>query len=196
MRVIGLTGSIGSGKSTVAQILREMGVTVLDADALAREGSEVLREAICRRFPEVCETGELDRRRLGQLVFADPQARRDLEAILHPYVRQRMAEATRQAQQRGEPLIVQDIPLLFETGRERDFDGVLAVVAPTELRLRRVQARSGLSAEEFAARDSSQVPQEEKVRRATWVIWNDSDLESLRARVRGWLEGVRDEARA
>lgn len=196
MRVIGLTGSIGSGKSTVAQILRELGVTVLDADALAREGSEVLREAICRRFPEACEAGELDRRRLGQLVFADPQARRDLEAILHPYVRQRMAEATRQAQQRGETLIVQDIPLLFETGRERDFDGVLAVVAPTELRLRRVQARSGLSAEEFAARDSSQVPQEEKVRRATWVIWNNSDLENLRARVRSWLEGVRRETRA
>ncbi|WP_018465846.1 dephospho-CoA kinase [Calidithermus timidus] len=196
MRIIGLTGSIGSGKSTVARILRELGVTVLDADAFAREGSEVLREAICRRFPEACVAGELNRRRLGQLVFADPQARRDLEAILHPYVRQRMAEAAQQARERGESLIVQDIPLLFETGREGDFDGVLVVVAPTEARLRRVRARSGLSVEEFAARDASQVPQEEKLRRATWIIWNDSDLESLRARVRSWLEEVRDEARA
>jgi len=196
MRVIGLTGSIGSGKSTVAQILRELGVTVLDADALAREGSERLREAICRRFPEACGTGQLDRRRLGQLVFADPEARRDLEAILHPYVRERMAEAVRQAQERGEPLIVQDIPLLFESGRERDFDGVLVVVAPTEVRRQRVQTRSGLSAEEFTARDASQMPQEEKARRATWVIWNDSDLASLRVRVQDWLEEVRDEARA
>ncbi|WP_027893025.1 dephospho-CoA kinase [Calidithermus chliarophilus] len=196
MQVIGLTGSIGSGKSTVAQILRELGVTVLDADAFAREGAGVLREAICRRFPEACAGGELDRRRLGQIVFADPEAKRDLEALLHPYVRARMAEATRQAEERGESLVVQDIPLLFETGRERDFAGVLAVLAPTELRRERVQARSGLSAAEFAARDANQLPQEEKARRATWVIWNDRDLAALRARVQGWLEEVRREARA
>lgn len=190
MRQIGLTGSIGSGKSTVAQRLRELGVLVLDADEYAREGAGVLRSEICQAFPEVCPEGEINRPALGRLVFGDPEARKRLEAILHPYVRQRMREETEKAQAAGRPVVVHDIPLLFETGREADFDGVLLVVAPMELRRQRVMDRSGLSEAEFAARDANQMPQAEKIRRATWVIWNDADRPTLWERVDAWYRGV------
>lgn len=190
MRLIGLTGSIGSGKSTVAQRLRELGVPVLDADEYAREGAVALKAEICQAFPEVCREGEIDRAALGRRVFADPEARRRLEALLHPYVRRRMHDETAKALSAGQKMVVHDIPLLFETGREADFAGVLVVAAPTELRKARVMARSGLSEAEFTARDQSQLPQEEKVRRATWVIWNDADLETLRERVDAWYREV------
>ncbi|ADD28345.1 dephospho-CoA kinase [Meiothermus ruber] len=190
MRLIGLTGSIGSGKSTVAQRLRALGVTVLDADEYAREGALVLKSEICQAFPEACAGGEVNRAALGRLVFSDPAARRRLEALLHPYVRRRMQEETEKARQAGHRLVVQDIPLLFEAGREADFAGVLVVAAPTALRKARVMARSGLSEAEFEARDRSQLPQEEKVRRATWVIWNDADLDTLHKRVEAWYREV------
>ncbi|MGK0619206.1 dephospho-CoA kinase [Meiothermus cerbereus] len=190
MRLVGLTGSIGSGKSTVAQRLRALGVAVLDADEYAREGAKVLKAEICQAFPEACREGELDRVALGRRVFADPEARKRLEALIHPYVRQRMQEETEKARQVGHSLVVHDIPLLFETGREKDFAGVLVVAAPTAQRKARVMARSGLSEAEFEARDQSQLPQEEKVRRATWVIWNDADLDTLYSRVEAWLKEV------
>lgn len=190
MRLVGLTGSIGSGKSTVAQRLRALGVAVLDADEYAREGAKVLKAEICQAFPEACLEGEPNRAALGRRVFADPEARRRLEALIHPYVRQRMQEETEKARQAGHSLVVHDIPLLFEAGREKDFAGVLVVAAPTALRKARVMARSGLSEAEFEARDQSQLPQEEKVRRATWVIWNDADLDTLYSRVEAWLKEV------
>jgi dephospho-CoA kinase len=190
MRLIGLTGSIGSGKSTVGQRLRELGVPVLDADAYAREGAVVLKPEICQAFPEVCQGGEINRSALGRLVFGDPHARNRLEGIIHPFVRHRMREETEKAQAEGKPVVVHDIPLLFETGREADFAGVLVVVAPTELRKQRVVNRSGLSEAEFAARDASQMSQEAKTRRATWVIWNDADLQTLWERVDAWYREV------
>lgn len=190
MRLIGLTGSIGSGKSTVAQRLRALGVRVLDADEYAREGAFALKSEICQSFPEACSGGEINRAALGRLVFKDPEARQRLEALLHPYVRRRMREETEKARQAGQHLVVQDIPLLFETGREQDFAGVLVVAAPTALRKARAMARSGWSEAEFEARDRSQMPQEEKVRRATWVIWNDADLDTLYKRVEAWYREV------
>ena len=190
MQLIGLTGSIGSGKSTVAQRLRALGVPVLDADEYAREGALALKSEICQTFPEACSGGEINRAALGRLIFSDPEARRRLEALIHPYVRQRMREETEKARQAGHRLVVHEIPLLFETGREKDFAGVLVVAAPTDLRKARVMARSGLSEAEFEARDQSQLPQEDKVRRATWIIWNDADLDTLYSRVEAWLEEV------
>lgn len=190
MRRIGLTGSIGSGKSTVAAMLRELGVVVLDADAYAREGTTVLQGEICAAFPEVCRTTGIDRAALSRRVFSDADARKRLEAILHPYVRRRMAEEGQKALQAGAPLVVEDIPLLFETGGEARFDGVLVVVAPEALRQQRVQARNGLSEAEFRARDAAQMPQAEKIARATWVLHNDGDLEQLRAQVRDWYKQV------
>ncbi|RDI94848.1 dephospho-CoA kinase [Meiothermus sp. QL-1] len=190
MRLIGLTGSIGSGKSTVGALLRELGVVVLDADRLAREGAEVFEAEICRMFPEVCREGRVDRRALAQRVFADEAARRRLEALLHPYVRRRLEEETERARAAGQALVVQEIPLLFESGREGEFEGVLVVAAPEALRRARVMARSGLSAAEFEARDQAQMPQAEKLRRARWVIWNDADLDTLRRRVKAWYKEV------
>lgn len=190
MQLVGLTGSIGSGKSTVAQRLRDLGVPVLDADEYAREGARVLKAEVCRAFPEACRDDELDRAALARRVFNDPGARKRLEALLHPYVRRRMREETEKALLGGHRLVVHDIPLLFETGREVEFAGVLVVAAPTALRRARVQARSGLSEAEFEARDQSQMPQEEKVRRATWVIWNDADLDTLYKRVDAWYKEV------
>lgn len=188
--IIGLTGSIGSGKSTVSALLRELGAVVLDADAYAREAAEALQAEICASFPEACEGGWLDRRKLGQIVFADQEAKRKLEALIHPYVRRRMIEDTQKALDAGVRVVVHDIPLLFETGREGSFRGVLVVAAPYELRLQRVMARSGLSREEVQARDANQMPQEDKTKRATWVIWNDADLETLRERVRNWYTSL------
>lgn len=190
MRQVGLTGSIGSGKSTVAQRLRELGVPVLDADEFAREGAVALKAEICQAFPEACSDEEIDRPALGRLVFGDPGARKRLEALIHPYVRRRMQEEAEKAAAADHKVVVHDIPLLFETGRAADFSGVLVVAAPTELRKARVRARSGLSEAEFVARDQSQMPQEEKIRRATWVIWNDADLSTLRKRVDAWYRGV------
>jgi len=191
--IIGLTGSIGSGKSTVSALLRELGATVLDADLYAREAAEVLKGEICAAFPEACAGGFLDRRKLGQRVFADQEAKRRLEALIHPYVRRRMAEDTQQALQAGGQVVIHDIPLLFEAGREGGLSGVLVVAAPLELRVARVVARSGLSPEEVLARDANQLPQDEKIRRATWVIWNDGDLQTLRERVRNWYESLHRE---
>jgi len=188
--IIGLTGSIGSGKSTVSALLRELGAVVLDADAYAREAAEALQPEICGLFPEACEAGWLDRRKLGQVVFADLEAKRRLEALIHPYVRRRMLEDTQRALEAGDRVIVHDIPLLFEAGREGDFSGVLVVAAPGELRLQRVMSRSGLSREEVLARDANQMPQDEKILRATWVIWNDGDLATLRERVKDWYTRV------
>lgn len=190
MRRIGLTGSIGSGKSTVAAMLRELGVPVLDADVYAREGANVLRNEICAAFPEVCSEAGVDRTVLGMRVFAEEEARKRLEAILHPYVRRRMAEETEKVLRAGAKLIVQDIPLLFETGREGLFDGVLVVAAPDLLRLQRVRARNGLSEADFKAREAAQMPQEEKIARATWVLHNDGDLDRLRSQVRDWYGEV------
>ncbi|HEU4741022.1 MAG TPA: dephospho-CoA kinase [Meiothermus sp.] len=188
--IIGLTGSIGSGKSTVSALLRELGAVVLDADVYAREAAEALQPEICASFPQACAAGFLDRRKLGQIVFADQEAKRRLEALIHPYVRRRMIEDTQKALEAGVRVVVHDIPLLFETGREGSFRGVLVVAAPYELRLQRVMSRSGLSPEEVLARDANQMPQDEKIRLATWVIWNDGNLETLRERVRNWYEKI------
>jgi dephospho-CoA kinase len=190
MRRIGLTGSIGSGKSMVATMLRQFGVAVLDADAFAREGAVVLKRQICQHFPETCVDGELDRRSLARVVFADLEARRQLEAILHPYVRQRFDTETERLRAEGAGLVVYEIPLLFENRWEERLDGVLVVAADDERRIARVMKRSGIGREEVLARDRVQTPQSEKVKRATWVLWNDSDEADLWEKVRDWLAGA------
>ncbi|KGQ22748.2 dephospho-CoA kinase [Thermus filiformis] len=190
---VGITGSLGSGKSTVAALLRERGYPVLDADALAREGREVLREEICRAFPEACREGALDERALARLVFSDEEKLRLLEGLLHPYVRRRLEEEMarlREAWPGGgakAPILFLEIPLLFEVGWEKALDRTLVVAAPLEARLERVRLRSGLSREEALAREARQLPQEEKVRRADYVLWNTGDLDRLRRAVEALL---------
>jgi len=189
MKRIGLTGAIGAGKSTVARVLAEAGVPVIEADALAHEALSVRAAEVCRTFPESCASGLPDRRRLAERVFADPAARRRLEAIVHPYVRERIEQELGLQERLGARLVVVEIPLLFETGWEKNLDGVLVVSAPAELRYRRLLAR-GLSEEEAKRREAAQLPPEEKNRRADWVIENEGDLETLKKRVLAWLKEV------
>lgn len=184
-RRLGLTGSIGAGKSTVAGLLRERGLTVLDADEQAREvtrDSAVLAE-IGAAFPGVVREGQLDRAALAAVVFGDPGRLAVLGAITHPGVRTRMLALEAAAAVRGEEWIVQDVPLLFEGGLDAQMDAVLVVDAPPEVRVARVVARSGLSPEEVLARDARQMPAGEKRRRATAVLDNSGDLVALEAQV-------------
>jgi len=186
--IIGLTGNIGSGKSTVAAFLREMGYPVLDADALAEQARELRKEELRRLFPEAFRGEELDRRALARLVFADPERLRALEALIHPEVRRLLSEEL--ARLRA-PLVFLEIPLLFEKGWERRLHGVVLVAAPLEERVRRVMARSGLSPEEVLARERAMLPEEEKRGRATWVVENTGSPEELREKARALLAEIR-----
>ena len=194
MKVIGLTGSIGSGKSSVARLLAACDAEVLDADELARQARRELAAEICRAFPLACREGRPNDRLLAQIVFSNEEALRKLERIIHPYVRRRISERIEQARAGGEGLLVVEAPLLFETGWNPGYDGVLVVTAPDEARYRRVKRRSGLSRSEFYRRDAAQLPQHEKAARADWVIYNGGSLAELRRRVRRWCREVMDEA--
>ncbi|OWJ66272.1 dephospho-CoA kinase [Inquilinus limosus] len=173
MRILGLTGSIGMGKSTAAAMFRRDGIAVHDADAvvhdLMRRGGAAV-PAVAKAFPEAVRDGAVDRRALGALVFGRPEALRRLEAILHPLVRRRMRRFLQQAGRRGDDLVVLDIPLLFETGGERFCDAVAVVSAPRLIQRQRVLARPGMTKEKFAAILAAQMPDREKRRRADWVV--------------------------
>jgi Dephospho-CoA kinase len=186
--IIGLTGNIGSGKSTVAAFLREMGYPVLDADLLAERARELKKAELKALFPEAFLGEELDRRRLAQLVFSDPQKLRALEELIHPEVRRLLEEELSRLEA---PLVFVEIPLLFEKGWEGRLRGTILVAAPLEERLKRAMARSGLSRGEVLARERAQMPEEEKRRRATWVLENRGSLEDLRAQVQALLGEIR-----
>lgn len=181
---IGITGNIGSGKSTVAKMLVEKGAALIDADALAREAThdaEVLEQIQEKLGSDLVTNGKLDRAKTAELVFNNPDARKILNSIIHPLVRQKSEEAMRvlESSPSPPPVILQDIPLLFENGLEKNLDAVIVVYAPLEVRLARVTARSNMSLEDFYARDKSQMPLEEKVKRATYVIDNSGELAAL-----------------
>ena len=174
MIILGLTGSIGMGKSTAAAMLRRLGVPLFDADAivhrlLAAGGAAVARVAAA--FPGVRDAaGGVDRGRLGQRVFGDPKALRRLERILHPMVRAAERRFVARARGGGEPLVVLDIPLLFETGGTDRCDYVLVVSAPARLQRERVIRRPGMTPKRFAEILRTQMPDREKRRRADFVV--------------------------
>ena len=173
MMIVGLTGSIGMGKSTAAKMLRQMGVPVYDADAnvhaIQAKGGVAL-PAIEAAFPGVVKDGVLDRQALGARVFGNKEALRRLEAIVHPLVGQRQRAFLKRAARRGEKLVVLDIPLLFEGGGERRVDAVLVVSAPAFLQRHRVMARPGMSNERLDGILRQQMPDVLKRRKATVVI--------------------------
>jgi len=173
MMIVGLTGSIGMGKSTAAKMLRQMGVPVYDADAavhaLQAPGGAAL-PAIEAAFPGVVKNGVLDRQALGARVFGNKQALRKLESIVHPLVGQRQRAFLKRAAQRREKLVVLDIPLLFEGLGDRRVDATLVVSAPSFLQRRRVMARPGMTAERLDGILRQQVPDAVKRRKATIVI--------------------------
>jgi dephospho-CoA kinase len=182
MKRIGLTGSIGAGKSTVAKLLREKSIPVLDADAMAREVSNSLevQQAVWETFGAefVLEQG-LNRAKLAELVFAKPEARAQLNAIIHPRVRFEMNRLQQQLEKTGVAAVAQDIPLLFESKLEGLFDAVILVDAPLETRLARVMTRDGITREAFLARDAAQMPASEKRLRATVTLENTGDESEL-----------------
>ena len=173
MIVLGLTGSIGMGKSTAADMFRALGVPVHDADATVHAllaDDRQVRAAIEARFPGVVTKDAVDRQALGAAVFGNPEARRDLEAILHPRVRRVLESFLRRHRVLGTSLVVLDIPLLFETGGESRADGVVVVSAPASMQRRRVMARPGMDDARFAGILASQMPDQEKRRRADFVV--------------------------
>jgi dephospho-CoA kinase len=191
---VGLTGNIASGKSTVARIWRSLDATVVDADVLARQAVEpgtAAHASIAREWGgEVMDDGgELDRAALRRIVFADPGARERLESIVHPAVAELRDEAYRAAAGRGESLVVGDIPLLFEAGLVDDFDAVVLVEAPEEVRLARLVADRGLDPAEARQMIAAQMPSELKRARADYVIPNHGSLLELERRAREvWME--------
>jgi len=173
MITLALTGSVAMGKSTAAAMLRRLRVPVWDADAevhrlLGPGGAAV--EAVAREFPGTRAGDRIDRKRLGARVFGDASALRRLEAILHPRVRAAERRFLRTCRRRRMPLVVLDIPLLFETAGEERVDGVIVVSAPRWLQRQRVMRRPGMSEDRFRAVLAQQMPDAQKRRRADWVL--------------------------
>ena len=198
MRTVGLTGAIGSGKSTVARLLAARGAVVLDADAATRElqrpGQPVHRRIVERFGPAVVDRrGELDRRALAEIAFADPAALADLEALVHPEVRAVLDRRLGEAAGPG-VVAVLDVPLLLESGHYA-VDGVVVVDCPPEVALRRLVAQRGMSEEDARARLGRQLAREERLAAADVVVDNAGPLEALEPQVAAvweWIERLAD----
>ncbi len=188
-RVVGLTGNIASGKSSVARLLAEWGAVVIDADAIVRslqQPGQPVYQAIIERFGPgiIAGNGELDRAALRAAMLADPDNKQDLERLVHPAVYQRIRERITQAGENGAALVVADIPLLFETGDPAEFDAVILVDAPVAERRRRLIEDRGIDPGQADALIAAQLPADLKRRAADVVIDNDADLETLARRTR------------
>jgi dephospho-CoA kinase len=192
MIVIGITGSIGMGKSTAAGMLREMGIPVYDADAavhalLAPGGGGV--SAVGDKFPEALKknaAGEfyIDRAALGRLIFSDRPKKKELEGILHPLVWAQSDRFIADMKKQGHRAVALDVPLLFETGEARRVDVVLCISAAQELQQQRVLARPGMTLEKFNSVVAGQLPDAEKRQRADYVIETDKGIEDTRQQLK------------
>jgi dephospho-CoA kinase len=183
MKLFGLTGGIGMGKSAAAQILAARGVPVVDTDLLARkvvEPGEPALEEIRKAFggEVISLDGQLRRETLAKIVFSNPSAREKLEGITHPRIRELWGNEVELWRARGEKAGAVVIPLLFETGAERDFDATICVASAAATQNKRLQER-GWSAEEIAQRVAAQFPIDKKIARATYVVWSEGSLEVL-----------------
>ena len=188
MKLIGLTGGAGSGKTTVAEMLRELGAEVVDADEAAHAayapGTRGF-DAVVKEFgPQYVRDGQIDRARLGELVFRDAGARGRLNAIVHPLVREWMAERTAAAVARGVEVVVHDVPLLFEGGLEHLYADVICVYVPEDVQVTRLVDGRGVSRERAHAMIAAQMPIEEKRSRAQHVIDNSGSRDHTREQVR------------
>ena len=193
MKLIGLTGGAGSGKSTVAEMLRELGAVIVDADeashAVYAPGSPGF-DAVVREFgSDFVRGGHIDRAHLGDVVFHDEDARRRLNAIVHPLVRTWMAERTAEAEDKGAEVIVHDVPLLFENGLDKIYADVVLVYVPEKLQLRRLVDGRGVSRDRARAMIAAQMPIDEKRGRAQHVIDNSGSRDATREQVeKVWAE--------
>jgi len=186
--VLGITGGIASGKSSVAAMFADLGAVVVSADQLAREavapGTGTLTRLVGAFGPAIIDaSGALDREALGRIVFADPAARERLNAITHPAIARLSEARLGELRWQGVPLVVYEAPLLFEAGAEQRVDRILVVTVDPDVQQQRLVARDRLGAAEIAARIAAQWPQAEKVVRADYVIDNSGDLEQARSQV-------------
>jgi dephospho-CoA kinase len=187
MKIIGLTGGIASGKSTVTKTLRELGAKVIDADALAREvvspGTAGLEEVL-ERFPDVrAADGSLDRPALARRVFADAADREALHSILGPRIRDAFEQQARALEASGNTVCIYDAALLIETGTHEQMDAVIVVKVPSAVQKNRLMLRNNLTSEQADQRIAAQMPLEEKLKYATYVIDNAGTLEETRRQV-------------
>lgn len=198
MKLVGLTGGIASGKSTVSKILAELGATVLDADRIAREvvepGTPALA-AIAERFRGVIgPDGTLDRARLGARVFSDASERRALNAIIHPRIAEAFLAKTHALAEAGVDLVIYDAALLVENRIHERMDEVIVVHVPRAVQLDRLMSRDGLSPEQAEARLAAQMPLDDKVPLATYVVDNSGSIDATRAQVVALWEKLRGAA--
>ncbi|MGE4250701.1 MAG: dephospho-CoA kinase [Parvibaculaceae bacterium] len=193
MIVIGLTGSIGMGKTTTARMFAEAGVPVSESDAIVHrlydEGGAAVAP-VAAAFPGVVAQGRIDREKLAAHLRAHPRDFARLEAIVHPLVRAEQDVFLAEARRRKACLAVLDIPLLFETGRDRDVDKIVVVSAPAAVQRRRVLARPGMTEEKFAAILARQLPDQEKRKRADFIVDSDHGLDYARTEVRHIIDAL------
>jgi len=188
MRVFGLTGNIGSGKSTVAAMFREAGIPVLDADRISREvtapGSPSFREVVREFGPGILgPDGGIDRGRLAGIVFSDPSRRARLERITHPAILAAMKESLSLLAREGHAAAIVEAALIHESGRKGLFEAVISVRCDPSVQLRRLAGRGGMTREQAEARAAAQMDPEEKARASEYVVDNSGDLESTRRQV-------------
>jgi dephospho-CoA kinase len=191
MFILGLTGSIGMGKSVTAGFFREAGVPVHDSDAVVHrlyEGEAV--GPVEAAFPDVTVDGTIDRAKLSAKLIGNPDAIKRLEAIVHPLVRAVTQRFIEEQKAKGARVVVLDIPLLFETGGEKNVDAVVVVSAPADVQRARVLSRPGMTAERFDALLARQMPDADKRARAHFVVDSSRSFDSARAQVHGILRAV------
>ncbi|MFM2136905.1 MAG: hypothetical protein RJA84_33 [Actinomycetota bacterium] len=193
MRVIGLTGGIGCGKSLAAQYFSELGALVIDADQLARaaieRGSQGFDEAVSIFGDSILNNGDIDRRALGEIIFKDPDAKKKLEGIIHPFVRQQFEEAV--SSLKADETLIYEIPLLVETGAQDRFDLVITVESELENRISRLRQR-GMHISEIEARIAAQASREQRVEIADFLIENDGTEDELLRQVENIWDSLHD----
>lgn len=186
--IVGLTGGIACGKTTVSNLFKDKGCPIVDADQVAREvvePGELGLSQVVERFGTgvITEDGTLNRKKLGQIVFSDEAARAELNAILHPLIQKRMQEKKEQALKLAPPFVIMDIPLLYENGHENTMDIVIVVYVPASVQLERLMLRDGFSRQEAKKRIASQMDIEEKKKRADFIIDNTGTFEDTKQQV-------------
>ncbi|WP_074381198.1 dephospho-CoA kinase [Bartonella doshiae] len=192
MKIIGLTGSIAMGKSTVADFFKQAGISVFNADEVVHQlyESEPTLSLIAHTFPSVIENGKVNRLKLSEILIKNNEKLQKLEKIIHPLVKKKEKEFIDTARQKGEKLVVLDIPLLFETKSEKRVDSVVVVSAPSAIQKGRVEIRPNMNEKKFALINARQISDEKKRERADFIIDTGKDLENTRQQVFCLIEGL------
>lgn len=194
-KIFGLTGSIASGKSTVSNFLKELNVPIVDADVIAKEVVEIGQPAykkIVEAFGSeiLLDSGEINRPLLGSIIFNNKEKRLQLNEVVHPEVRREMKEQADRYIKQGEPLVILDIPLLYEGNSIELVEKVIVVTVSEENQLKRLMNRNGLSKEDALLRIASQIPVKEKAARADYVINNNGDFEDTKRQVKDLVNKI------